>query len=224
MYQILRGLKYLHSADVLHRDIKPANILLNADMDVKLCDFGLSRGVDFETDPTMSATYVVTRWYRSPELILMWNKASKAMDIWSVGCIFAELLQQPQRRVLFPGKDFQNQLDLILNICGTPKEDEIRACDKAKKYLKTLPLKLKKNFKDIFPHASPSAIDLLTKMLCFDPVKRITVEEALAHPYLESMHDPEDEPVHKSKFDFFFDKSITKDNKEAVKSMIFFSL
>jgi mitogen-activated protein kinase 1/3 len=90
-----------------------------------------------------------------------------------------------------------------------------------KKYLKTLPLKLKKNFKDIFPHASPSAIDLLTKMLCFDPVKRITVEEALAHPYLESMHDPEDEPVHKSKFDFFFDKSITKDNKEAVKKMIF---
>lgn len=74
-------------------------------MDVKICDFGLSRGIDFDNDPTMSTPYVATRWYRAPELLLMWDKATKAIDIWSVGCIFAELLDKPKRKVLFPGKN-----------------------------------------------------------------------------------------------------------------------
>lgn len=132
LYQILRGIKFVHSANVLHRDIKPSNILLNSEMDVKICDFGLSRGVDFENDPTMSTpyvllfifyqffSYVATRWYRAPELLLMWEKAAKSMDMWSIGCIFAELLDKPKRKVLFPGKNYLNQLDLVSsnNVCN----------------------------------------------------------------------------------------------------------
>jgi serine/threonine protein kinase len=221
LYQILRGLKYVHSASVLHRDIKPSNILLNADMDVKLCDFGLSRGIDFETDPKMSTAYVATRWYRAPELLLVWDKASKALDLWSVGCIFAEMLKPPSdRRALFPGKDTLNQLDIIMDVCGTPEEDEIKGCEKAIKYMKFIASKSKKpkkDFRAMYPNANPLAIDLLEKLLTFDPTKRITVEEALAHPYLETMHDPEDEPTCEA-FDFNFEGTTST---SSIKEMLY---
>lgn len=212
IYQILRGLKYIHSANVLHRDIKPSNILVSAEMDVKLCDFGLSRAVDFENDPTMSTPYVATRWYRAPELLLMWDKTSRAMDIWSVGCILAEMLDQPKpkRRVLFPGKNYLNQIDLILDVVGTPKESEIRGCSKGKQYMKTRPYRPKKDWKTLFPEASCEALDLLDKMLQFDPMKRITTEEALMHPYLADMHDPSDEPVCETAFDFQYAQDMSE--------------
>lgn len=163
-------------------------------MEIKYCDFGLSRGIESDTNPKMSTTYVATRWYRSPELLLMWDQAGKALDMWSLGCIFAEMLDKPpKRKVLFPGKNYLNQLDLILDVTGTPSEEETRACTKARKYLKTLKERPKKNFKDLFPHANPLAIDLLEKMLAFDPLKRITVEEALKHPYLETMYEEDEE-------------------------------
>lgn len=95
-----------------------------------------------------------------------------------------------------------NQLDLILDVCGTPADADIKGCAKAKKYLKQLPHKLKKDLAKLYPHANPIAIDLLQKMLTFDPTKRVTVEEALGHAYLESMHDPEDEPDCKDVFNF----------------------
>jgi serine/threonine protein kinase len=143
----------------------------------------------------MSTTYVATRWYRAPELLLMWESAGKSLDVWSVGCMFAEMLDKPPRRkVLFPGKSYLEQLDLILNVCGTPPEDEIKGCIKAKRYLDTLPQRKKQSLQDLYPQANAKAIDLLEKMLAFDPTKRITVDEALKHPYLESMHDPTDEP------------------------------
>ncbi|KAL9654717.1 hypothetical protein ABK040_008514 [Willaertia magna] len=195
LYHLLKGLKAIHSANVLHRDIKPSNILINSDMEVKYCDFGLSRGIESDVNPKMSTTYVATRWYRSPELLLMWEQAGKSLDIWSLGCIFAEMLDKPpKRKVLFPGKNYLNQLDLILDVCGTPTNDEeIRGCAKAKKYMKTLSKKPKRNLMELFPHANPLAIDLLDKMLEFDPLKRITVDEALKHSYLESMVEDEDD-------------------------------
>lgn len=97
MYQLLRGLKYIHSANVIHRDLKPANLLLNADCDLKICDFGLARGVTDNVDLTK---YVVTRWYRAPELLCSCKDYTEMIDMWSVGCIFAELLG---RAPLFPG-------------------------------------------------------------------------------------------------------------------------
>lgn len=203
LYQILRALKYIHSANVLHRDLKPGNLLLNSDCELKICDFGLSRGINFELDPTMSTSYVATRWYRAPELLLQWEKATKAIDVWSVGCIFAEMLE---RKVLFPGKNYLNQLDLILDLVGSPKEEDIRGSDKARKYLRNLPRKTAKNLRKVFPNVNPSALDLLSKMLIFNPEKRISVEQALEHPFMESMHDPEDEPSCTPTFDFSFEE------------------
>lgn len=110
LYQLLRGLKYLHSANVLHRDLKPSNLLLNANCDLKICDFGLARTTS-ETD--FMTEYVVTRWYRAPELLLNISEYTAAIDIWSVGCILMEILR---REPLFPGKDYVQQLGLITEV------------------------------------------------------------------------------------------------------------
>lgn len=110
LYQILRGLKYIHSANVLHRDLKPSNLLLNANCDLKICDFGLAR-VTSETD--FMTEYVVTRWYRAPELLLNSSDYTAAIDVWSVGCIFMELMD---RKPLFPGRDHVHQLNLLLEV------------------------------------------------------------------------------------------------------------
>lgn len=110
LYQLLRGLKYIHSAHVLHRDLKPSNLLLNANCDLKICDFGLARTTS-ETD--FMTEYVVTRWYRAPELLLNCSEYTAAIDVWSVGCIFMELLN---REPLFPGRDYVQQLRLITEV------------------------------------------------------------------------------------------------------------
>ncbi|KAJ9698263.1 hypothetical protein PVL29_007376 [Vitis rotundifolia] len=115
LYQLLRGLKYIHSANVLHRDLKPSNLLLNADCDLKICDFGLARTTS-ETD--FMTEYVVTRWYRAPELLLNCSEYTAAIDIWSVGCILMEILR---REPLFPGKDYVQQLVLITEVFFFPR-------------------------------------------------------------------------------------------------------
>jgi hypothetical protein len=124
VYQMMRGLKYIHSANVIHRDLKPSNLLVNSNCDLKICDFGLARGIhdDDDDDDTMGETnggiprppvllteYVVTRWYRAPEIMLACNEYSKPVDVWSVGCIFAELIL---RKPYFPGDDYIDQVRL----------------------------------------------------------------------------------------------------------------
>lgn len=119
IYQVLRGLKYIHSAEIIHRDLKPSNLLVNSNCDLKICDFGLARGIDKShldgRGGTMLLTeYVVTRWYRAPEIMLACHEYSKPVDIWSVGCIFAELLN---RKPYFPGDDYIDQVrthDIVL--------------------------------------------------------------------------------------------------------------
>jgi serine/threonine protein kinase len=204
VYQVLRGLKYLHSANVLHRDLKPSNLLLNSNCDLKICDFGLARGV--AVNETIELTeYVVTRWYRAPEIMLSCHEYSSAIDVWSVGCIFAELLG---RKPLFPGEDYIHQLQIICDTLGTPADEDLDfiTSDKAKRFMKGLPHKPKISFDVLFPKANRSALDLLDRMLVFNPAKRITVNEALAHPYMESLHAEEDEPVAGSTFNFDFEK------------------
>ena len=110
LYQLLRGLKYVHSANVLHRDLKPSNLFLNANCDLKIGDFGLARTTS-ETD--FMTEYVVTRWYRAPELLLNCSEYTAAIDIWSVGCILGEIMT---RQPLFPGKDYVHQLRLITEV------------------------------------------------------------------------------------------------------------
>lgn len=189
--QLLRGLKYLHSANILHRDLKPGNLLINANCDLKICDFGLAR-TNSGKDQFMTE-YVVTRWYRAPELLLCCDNYGTSIDVWSVGCIFAELLG---RKPIFPGTECLNQLKLIINILGSQSEEDLEFIDnpKAKKYIKSLPYSPKTPFSRIYPTAHPMAIDLLQKMLVFDPSKRISVTEALQHPYMSSLYDPNSDP------------------------------
>lgn len=136
--------------------------------------------------------YVATRWYRAPELLLSWKEYTSSVDVWSVGCIFAELLR---RRPFLPGSDTKNQIELIIDYFGTPSEEEISHVpkEKSRKLLKSFPKKKGKSLETIFSNASPLAIDLLKKLMIFDPVKRITVETALRHPYLQALHSEEDE-------------------------------
>ncbi|KAH0835848.1 kinase-like domain-containing protein [Lanmaoa asiatica] len=198
IYQTLRALKALHSADVIHRDLKPSNLLLNANCDLKVCDFGLARSVKTAepsgTETGFMTEYVATRWYRAPEIMLTFKQYTKAIDVWSVGCILAEMLSG---KPLFPGRDYHHQLTLILDVLGTPTLDEFYAITtrRSRDYIRALPFRKRRPFAQLFPNANPMAVDFLTKTLTFDPKKRITVEEALAHPYLEAYHDPDDEPV-----------------------------
>ncbi|KAJ2721999.1 mitogen activated protein kinase [Coemansia sp. Benny D115] len=206
LYQILRALKYIHSCNVLHRDLKPANILLNANCDLKVCDFGLARVSNNEVDTNESflTEYVATRWYRAPEIMLSFKEYTKAIDIWSVGCIMAEMLS---KQPLFPGRDYHHQLKLIFDILGTPTSSDYLdiKSQRARDFIRGLPLKPKINFQRQFPNASPMAIDLMQKLLCFSPRRRITVEQALAHPYLSQYHDEADEPTSPPLSPNFFD-------------------
>ncbi|KAI5124288.1 hypothetical protein M0805_005135 [Coniferiporia weirii] len=196
VYQILRGMKYVHSASVVHRDLKPGNLLVNADCELKICDFGLSRGFDAVPDEfaTHMTEYVATRWYRAPEIMLAFRRYNTAIDVWSIGCIMAELILG---KPLFKGKDYVDQLNKILDVLGTPDEDVVkRICsDKAQAYIRSLSYRKTVPFHKIIPSADPLAVDLLTKMLTFDPVQRITVTDALEHPWLASYHDVNDEPI-----------------------------
>ncbi|KAH9417432.1 Mitogen-activated protein kinase 1 [Dermatophagoides pteronyssinus] len=200
LYQILRGLKYIHSANVLHRDLKPSNLLLDTTCDLKICDFGLARVADPVQDHTGLLTeYVATRWYRAPEIMLNSKGYTKSIDIWSVGCILAEMISN---RPLFPGKHYLDQLNHILNILGSPSQEDLNCIinPKARQYLQTLQQKPKTPWIRLFPSADSNALDLLDKMLTFNPNKRITVEEALAHPYFSQYYDPSDEPVAEEPF------------------------
>ncbi|KAK8870111.1 hypothetical protein IAR55_000681 [Kwoniella newhampshirensis] len=216
LYQTCRALKALHSAEIIHRDLKPANLLLNANCDLKVCDFGLARstqtGVPGEgNNQGFMTEYVATRWYRAPEVMLSFRMYTKSIDVWSVGCILAEMLNG---KPLFPGKDYHHQLSLILDVLGTPMIDEFQAITskRSREYIRSLPMRRRRTFASLYPNANPLAIDFLTKTLTFDPRKRYTVEQCLAHPYLNAYHDPEDEPSAQPLDPSFFDFDMAKDS------------
>uniref|UniRef100_A0A8C9TYX9 mitogen-activated protein kinase n=1 Tax=Scleropages formosus TaxID=113540 RepID=A0A8C9TYX9_SCLFO len=189
IYQILRGLKVRkRTSTIVVGDLKPSNLAVNEDCELKILDFGLAR----HTDDEMTG-YVATRWYRAPEIMLNWMHYNMTVDIWSVGCIMAELLTG---RTLFPGTDHIDQLKLIMLLVGTPGPELLMkiSSESARNYINSLPHMPKRNFADVFIGANPQAVDLLEKMLVLDTDKRITAAEALAHPYFSQYHDPDDEP------------------------------
>jgi len=240
LYNLLVGLKYLHSAGIYHRDLKPANCLVNQDCSVKICDFGLSRAIGDEQPhlqalpntprdehgeggedrpvPIVPGTarlkrhltgHVVTRWYRAPELILLQENYNQAIDVWSVGCIYAELLgmlegtKTEDRGPLFPGSscfplspdhrhktDYKyhtrgkhDQLNMIFNLLGTPPETDIEQLERedARRYLKCFAARQGEGMTKKFPHVDSSQCELLEMMLKFNPVQRVTVDQALDH-------------------------------------------
>ncbi|KAI6188683.1 Nemo-like kinase [Aphelenchoides besseyi] len=184
IYQLLRGLKYLHSANILHRDIKPGNLLVNSNCILKICDFGLARIWDKNEQVNMTHE-VVTQYYRAPELLMGARRYTGAVDIWSVGCIFAELLG---RRILFQAQGPIEQLNHIVQLLGTPPIEAMKgACENARNHV----LRNSSRPYDVnqlaakFPNAGSDAIKLLQGMLQFDPEKRFSVNDALCSPYLD---------------------------------------
>lgn len=186
LYQILRGLKYLHSAGILHRDIKPGNLLVNSNCQLKICDFGLARCEEPDRSKEMTQE-VVTQYYRAPELLSGATYHSYGVDIWSVGCIFAELLG---RKILFQAQSPIQQLNQVIKLLGTPHPEDIRASgasEGAFRYIMNQPFRPSQlhTLHTLSTSTSHEAIHLLCQMLVFNPEKRISVSDALTHPYLE---------------------------------------
>ena len=274
MYQSFKALMYMHSADLVHRDMKPSNLLLNSECLMKVADFGLARSLlqgGNEADPInpVLTDYVATRWYRAPEILLGSTRYGKAVDMWSLGCIFGEMLSG---KPVFPGTSTLNQLEKICEITGKPTDQQIvrrarqeppgrappraRACRAALHAApRTAPLRADrttrarggpactapclplplpprgvgahlravpppphphsqasmrspfaqtmldslqypaeaKGWTSLFPTATPTALDLLVKLMQFDPGQRMTAMDGLRHPYCAQFHDAESE-------------------------------
>ena len=187
MRQLLKGVQHMHNNYIVHRDLKTSNLLINNNGIVKICDFGLAR--IFAEPPTPCTDLVVTLWYRAPELLLGANVYSgKAVDMWSVGCIMAELLL---KEPIFMGNGELDQLDKIFKMLGTPTDETWKGW-RSLKHAKLISAKkgCKSKLRDKFPkialedndmYLTDTGLDLLSKMLTFDPEKRITAKDALGH-------------------------------------------
>jgi len=182
MKQLLEGVNYCHKNKVLHRDIKGSNLLINNEGQLKLADFGLAR--PFDTDQQRSYTNrVITLWYRPPELLLGATTYGTAIDMWSAGCIFAELLL---RKPILPGRNEFEQLELIFKLLGTPCESSWPGCTQLQYYdmiIGQTQRKYNSRFQEKFGQLDKNAQDLLARFLSLDPEKRISAREALDHDY-----------------------------------------
>ncbi|XP_072110451.1 mitogen-activated protein kinase 15 isoform X2 [Mobula birostris] len=197
LYQLLKATKYIHSGNVIHRDQKPSNILLDADCFVKLCDFGLARCInqiqEEQGNPALTE-YVATRWYRAPEILLASPRYTKGVDMWSVGCILGEMLLG---KPLFPGTSSINQIERIMSVIPAPSNEDVQSInsDYGASVVRKVLTRPRTSIDQLLPSSTPpDALDLLNKLLIFNPVYRLTAEQALGHPYLSRFHNPSKEP------------------------------
>eukprot|EP01062_Namystynia_karyoxenos_P030154 TRINITY_DN2253_c0_g2_i1.p1 TRINITY_DN2253_c0_g2~~TRINITY_DN2253_c0_g2_i1.p1 ORF type:complete len:398 (+),score=123.60 TRINITY_DN2253_c0_g2_i1:119-1195(+) len=185
-YQLCRGCHYLHAVqNICHRDIKPQNILIDPSTGVlKICDFGSAKQL-IKGEPNVS--YICSRYYRAPELIFGATQYTSAIDTWSAGCVFAEMLiGQP----LFPGETSVDQLVEIIKVLGTPTREEIEAMNKNYTDFKFPSIKAHPWSKVFRSHTPPEAIDLLTKQLRYPPEQRVAPIDSCAHPLFDELRDP----------------------------------
>jgi len=193
VHQLLRGLIYLHSAHVVHRDLKPSNLLVNKNCDLKICDFGLARVLNTSEDaPAERTDYVVTRWYRAPEVVLLNSEYTMSIDVWAVGCILCELIA---RKPVFAGKDHLDQIKKIVSVIGTPTEDELHWLPRsspARNFLKKCPPAPKASWGRLLPSASSAAVEVIGAMLRFDPTARVNVQDSMRFRYFEHLFEEED--------------------------------
>jgi len=179
LQQILEGLRYLHSHGVIHRDLKPANILIGDDGVLRICDLGSARKIQEEMAYTPG---LVTLWYRPPEILLGARTYDTSVDMWSVGCIFAELVSN---RVLFKGSSDLEQITKIFSIVGAPTRKTWPTFEHLP-FAKSLALPLSPgSLRDYVPLLSDSGFDFLGKMLVNNPCARIAARDALTHVYFE---------------------------------------
>jgi len=176
--QLLEGLFYCHRRRILHRDLKPQNLLIDKQGVLKLADFGLARAVCVPVRPYTHE--VITLWYRAPEILLGSQAYSMPVDMWSAGCIFAELLT---KRPLFPGDSEIDEIFRIFKMLGTPNEENWKGCTSLPDFKPDFPKWSKQDMRKVLPGVDPVAINLLEKMLVYEPSQRISAKAALQHPY-----------------------------------------
>jgi len=178
LYQLLRGVAYCHYHRVLHRDLKPQNLLINREGELKLADFGLARAFGI---PVRSYTHeVVTLWYRAPDVLMGARKYSTPVDIWSIGCIFAEMANG---RPLFAGSSEDDQLDRIFRALGTPDPEEWPGVTDLDGWREDFPKYPRPDGIDHMANLDDDGVDLLARMLSYDPQERISAQDAMQHPF-----------------------------------------
>lgn len=229
MFQLLRGIMYLHDAGVLHRDLKPSNILVDSRCRLKICDFGLARAA-FRAEPAVPdadvqlwTDYVATRWYRAPELLMPRStNYGRPIDVWSAGCIFAEMIL---RRPFFPGENADDQLRRITDFTGKPDIGAIRKIPslRAREVLGNMPVQGPMDSKNVFPHdADPAIVRLIQRMLEFDPDYRISAREALMDDYFKEWRDAYglgQPPKALDESEFEFEKRLTRHDRDGLMSI-----
>eukprot|EP00927_Polykrikos_kofoidii_P080920 TRINITY_DN77962_c0_g1_i1.p1 TRINITY_DN77962_c0_g1~~TRINITY_DN77962_c0_g1_i1.p1 ORF type:complete len:383 (+),score=58.91 TRINITY_DN77962_c0_g1_i1:102-1250(+) len=194
-YQILRALKYIHSSNIMHRDVKPANVLLNKFCDAKLADFGWAREAPYPGSGEVMTDYAATRWYRCPEMLFGSSIYTLSVDMWSIGTVAGEMLcEEP----LIPGTSTLSMIDKIVELRGKPCAADIVALQAARAKLFMQPIDPGPPYRGIevrLPSEITETHDFLNLLLQWNPMKRMTAAEALAHPHVASFHNPDDEPV-----------------------------
>lgn len=194
-YQLLRCIRFLHDRQIIHRDLKPANLLLNSDCHCKLADFGLARSLvtiaDEQKQRPVLTDYIATRWYRPPEIVLGSVEYTKAVDMWAVGCIVAEMLTG---KPLFPGTSTVNQLERLIAATGIPSTQDIASIKSAfaEELIGNLGPIPPKPLRGMLASQPREAIDLVSRLIVFNPTKRLAAGEALRHPYVAAFVSAED--------------------------------
>lgn len=181
-YQMLRGIAYCHENSILHRDLKPQNLLISRDGDLKLADFGLARA--FNIPINTFSNEVVTLWYRPPDVLLGSRSYDTSLDLWSAGCIIAEMYTG---RPLFSGNANNDQLLKIFQVMGTPSERTWPGISQLPEFKPNFPIYLSQDLRLLIPRMDPLGADLLERMLQLQPELRISAADALRHSWFDNL-------------------------------------